>query len=77
MLPDTLQRAVKRARRETGIMAVPHELRHSYASHCLNRGVNIRALQKAMGHKQIETTAGYCHAEAMSVISPLDVAMSK
>lgn len=71
-LPSVVQRAVKRARRETGIMAVPHELRHSYATHCLNRGVNMKALQEAMGHKQIETTAGYCHAEALSVGSPLD-----
>ncbi len=72
MLTDTVQRAVKRARRETGIMAVPHELRHSYATHCLNRGVNIKALSEAMGHKQIETTSGYCHESALSVGSPLD-----
>lgn len=72
LLPDTIQRAVKRARRETGIMAVPHELRHSYATHCLNRGTNIKALSEAMGHRQIETTSGYCHAEALSVASPLD-----
>lgn len=72
VLPSVVQRAVKRARRETGVMAVPHELRHSYATHCLNRGVNIKALSEAMGHKQIETTSGYCHAEALSVVSPLD-----
>ena len=34
--------------------------------------MNIKALQEAMGHVQIETTAGYCHAEALSVRSPLD-----
>lgn len=72
LLPDTIQRAVKRARRETGIMCVPHELRHSYATHCLQRGTNLKALSEAMGHKQIETTSGYCHAEALSVASPLD-----
>jgi site-specific recombinase XerD len=72
LLTATIQRAVKRARRETGIMAVPHELRHSYATHCLNRGTNIKALAKAMGHAQITTTERYCHADALSVKSPLD-----
>jgi integron integrase len=73
MLPDSVQRAVKRARRETGVMVVPHELRHAYATHNLNRGVNIKALSQAMGHAQIETTSGYCHAEALSVPSPLEM----
>lgn len=73
MLPDSVQRAVKRARRETGVMVVPHELRHAYATHNLNRGVNIKALSEAMGHAQIETTSGYCHATALSVPSPLEV----
>lgn len=72
MLPDTIQRAVKRARRELGIMVTPHSLRHAYATHCLDRGTNMKALQESMGHKFIETTAGYCHAEALSVLSPLD-----
>lgn len=73
MLPASIQQAVKRARRETGVMVVPHELRHAYATHNLNRGVNIKALSEAMGHAQIETTAGYCHATALSVPSPLDI----
>lgn len=72
MLPDTIQRAVKRARRQIGVMMTPHNLRHAYATHCLERGVNMKALQESMGHKYIETTAGYCHAEALSVPSPLD-----
>lgn len=72
MLTDTVQRAVKAARRHIGVMIVPHQLRHAYATHNLDRGVNMKALQVAMGHVNIETTAGYCHAEAMSVPSPLD-----
>lgn len=67
-----VQRAVKAARRKLGIMVLPHELRHAYATHCLDRGTNLKALQEAMGHKQIETTIGYCHAEALSVKSPLE-----
>jgi integron integrase len=67
-----VQQGVKEARRKLGIMVLPHELRHAYATHSLNRGVNIKALSEAMGHAQIETTSGYCHAEALSVPSPLE-----
>lgn len=67
-----VQRAIKAARRALGIMVLPHELRHAYATHCLDRGTNIKAIQEAMGHKQVETTIGYCHAEALSVKSPLE-----
>jgi len=66
-----VQRAIREARRKIGVMVLPHELRHAYATHTLDRGVNIKALQEAMGHKQIETTIGYCHADALSVPSPL------
>ncbi len=68
-----IQRAVKQARRKIGIMVLPHELRHAYATHTLDRGVNIAALQAAMGHADVNTTLGYCHAEACSVPSPLEV----
>jgi integron integrase len=68
-----VQQGIKEARRKLGIMVLPHELRHAYATHCLNRGTNLKALSEAMGHAQITTTAGYCYAEALSVRSPLDV----
>jgi integron integrase len=67
-----VQRAVKHARRKLGISVLPHELRHGYATHCLERGANPRAIQQAMGHKSLETTMGYLHTEALSVSSPLD-----
>src|SRR6185295_311591 len=67
-----VQRAIKEARRQLGIMVQPHELRHAYATHCLERGTNPRAIQTAMGHQSLETTMGYLHAEALSVPSPLD-----
>jgi integron integrase len=72
MLDATVQRAVRRACVKLDIAIMPHELRHAYATHCLNRGQNPRAIQQAMGHKSIETTMGYLHAEAMSVQSPLE-----
>lgn len=67
-----VQRAVKQARAGTGVFITPHNFRHAYGTHCLDRGANIAALSKAMGHSQIQTTAGYCHAEALSVASPLE-----
>ena len=67
-----VQRAIKEARRQLGIMVLPHELRHAYATHCLERGTNPRAIQQAMGHQSLETTMGYLHAESLSVPSPLD-----
>jgi integron integrase len=72
MLESCVQRAVKNSCRRIGLDIKPHELRHAYATHCLNGGQNPRAIQQAMGHKSLETTMGYLHAEALSVRSPLE-----
>lgn len=71
-LESTVQRAVKSSCRRLGLEILPHELRHAYATHCLNGGQNPRAIQQAMGHKSLDTTMGYLHAEALSVRSPLE-----
>lgn len=71
-LESTVQRAVRSAGRRAGVEILPHELRHAYATHCLNSGQNPRAIQQAMGHKSLETTMGYLHAEALAVRSPLE-----
>jgi len=68
-----VQRAVKHARRKLGISVLPHELRHGYATHCLERGTNPRAIQQVMGHRSLETTMGYLHADNLSVKSPLEM----
>lgn len=68
-----VQRAIKLARRKLGIIVLPHELRHGYATHALEFGANPRALQIAMGHKSLETTMKYLHAESLSVRSPWEV----
>lgn len=67
-----IRRAVQRAAKVLNVSIVPHELRHGYATDCLNAGENPRALQQVLGHKSLETTMGYCHAEPLSVRSPLD-----
>jgi site-specific recombinase XerD len=56
-------------------MILPHELRHGYATHALEFGANPRAIQQAMGHKSLETTMGYFHAESLSVRSPLETVL--
>ena len=71
-LDVNVQRAVKAVSRRLGLDITPHHLRHAYATHCLDRGTNVRALQMALGHKSLETTMGYCHADALSVRSPID-----
>ena len=67
-----VQRAIRAAGRKLGLFILPHELRHAYATHCLNRGANPKAIQEAMGHKSLETTMAYLHAEALGVRSPLE-----
>lgn len=72
VLECNVQRAVREASQKLGFTITPHCLRHSYATHCVERGTNIKALQSAMGHVDSNTTLGYVHAEALSVKSPLD-----
>lgn len=68
-----VQRTVKAAVRRLGLdeTITPHNLRHAYATHTLDAGANIRALQSALGHKNLETTMIYTHAEGLDVRSPL------
>lgn len=68
-----VQQAIRESRRRLGILCLPHELRHGHITHLLDRGVNIKALQEEAGHKNIETTARYSHAEACSVPDPVEV----
>lgn len=74
---DTYQQVVTRGARAAGITkrVTSHTLRHSFATHLLEQGCDIRSIQLLMGHSRVETTMRYLRIRDildLTVVSPLD-----
>jgi integrase/recombinase XerD len=67
-----VQYLVKHYARKCDLIAHPHTLRHSYATHLLESGLDLHYVQLELGHANPTTTARYLHVTSRPTISPFD-----
>ncbi|MGA9253103.1 MAG: tyrosine recombinase XerC [Roseobacter sp.] len=79
LAPGAIQKVMARARMQLGLpaSATPHAMRHSFATHLLNAGGDLRAIQELLGHASLSTTQAYTAVDTARLMEVYDRAHPK